>query len=71
VVVLEYFHRGARFDSEDALAGDGTTQEGRDFVRAIMDRDPKLRPLAHEAIKHSWMAPSWRLSPGVPNSEPV
>jgi serine/threonine protein kinase len=68
--LLEYYDHGARFDPEDALAGDGTTQEGRDFVRAIMGRDPKLRPLAHEAIEHAWMAPSWRLSSGVPNSEP-
>ncbi len=69
--LLGYFDHGARFDPEDALAGDGTTQEGRDFVRAIMDRDPKLRPLAHEAIEHAWMALSWRRSPGAPNSEPV
>jgi serine/threonine protein kinase len=69
--LLEYFDHGARFDPEDALAGNGTTQEGRDFVRAVMDRDPKHRPPAHEAIQHAWMAPSWQLSPGVPNSEPV
>jgi serine/threonine protein kinase len=69
--LVEYFYGGERFDPEHALASDGATQEGRDFVSAIMDRDPKHRPQAHEAIKHAWMAPSWRLSPGVSNSEHV
>jgi serine/threonine protein kinase len=70
--LLEYFDHGAKFDPEDTLASNGTTQEGRGFIRAIMDRDPKLRPLAQKAIlEHAWKAPSWRLSPGVPNYKPM
>ena len=68
--LFEYFDRGAEFTPENTLSSNETTKEGRDFIRAIMDRDPKRRPSAQKAMEHPWMAPSWRLSPGVPKYEP-
>ncbi len=69
--LLEYYDHGETFGPDDALASHGTSQEGRIFIQTIMARDPKLRPLAQEAIKHAWMTLNKRpLSPGVP-LEPV
>lgn len=65
--LLEYYDRGEPFGPEDALASQGTSQEGRVFIQAVMARDPKLRPLAQEAIGHAWMMQDKRpFSPGVP-----
>ncbi|KAI0392355.1 kinase-like domain-containing protein [Xylariaceae sp. FL0594] len=69
--LIGYFKYRQRFSPEDALAADGASPECCEFIRAIMDRDPKRRPHAHEAVKHAWMAPSRRLPPAVPSSESV
>lgn len=69
--LLEYYDTGELFSPEEALASHGTSQEGRAFIQAVMARDPKLRPLAQEAIEHAWMTLSKRpFSPGV-RQEPV
>ena len=34
----------------------GISDEGKDFVNALLNKDPKARPTAKEALKHPWLA---------------
>lgn len=68
--LFEYYEYSKAFAPEDALARDGASQDGREFVREIMARDPKHRLSAQKAMEHRWLVLGRRPSPGVPY-EPV
>lgn len=34
---------------------DGISPEAKDFVAMLLNKDPKLRPTAKEALKHPWL----------------
>ncbi len=53
--LVEYFDRQGPFTPDEALDSRGTSPDGRDFVRAIMAKDPNLRLKAEEAAKHRWI----------------
>ena len=36
-------------------AWDGISQEARDFVGALLQKDPAKRPTAKQALKHPWL----------------
>lgn len=33
----------------------GISEEGKDFVRFVLERDPERRPTAAEALQHAWL----------------
>lgn len=34
---------------------EGISEEAKDFVRQLLDKDPKARPTARQALKHPWL----------------
>ena len=53
--LAEYYLQNEAFVPENALASNGTGQDGRDFVREIMSLVPQDRLSAQEAAKHRWI----------------
>ena len=48
---------------------DSISEEARDFVTKLLDRDPTKRPTADEALKHPWIA-KHVVPPGIPKPLP-
>ena len=53
--LAEYYLQNQAFVPDDALANNGTGQDGRDFIREIMALVPQDRLSAQEAAKHRWI----------------
>ena len=64
--LAQYYQNQGPFTPDDELSGSGASQNCRDFIRALMGRDPNHRPSANEAAKHDWVALSRLQSPGTP-----
>ncbi len=55
-----YYRQGQAFVPEHALKSNGTSQDGRNFIREIMGPVPQLRLSAQEAAKHPWTTFSYQ-----------
>jgi calcium/calmodulin-dependent protein kinase I len=63
--LVEYYHYQQAFVPDDVLASHGISQDGRDFIRAIMAPDPQHRLSAEDAAKHRWITLNHRPSPAM------
>ena len=63
--LAEYYLQNQAFGPENALASNGMSQDGRDFIREIMARVPQNRLSAQEATKHRWITLTHRPSIGI------
>ncbi|RYP79593.1 hypothetical protein DL769_002903 [Monosporascus sp. CRB-8-3] len=64
--LFRYYQDQGPFTPEEDLASKSESQDCRDFIRALMAKDPKLRPSAKQAAKHRWIKLNQLTSPGAP-----
>jgi serine/threonine protein kinase len=64
--LYDYYDNQGPFTPNEELAKSGASQECREFIQALMARDPKHRPSADQASKHNWITLNRLPSPGTP-----
>lgn len=53
---VNYALRGGQHRDQPDFLGDGITEEGREFILALMSPLPKHRPTAEVALSHPWLS---------------
>jgi serine/threonine protein kinase len=64
--LFRYYHDQGPFTPDAELASNGASQNCRDFVRAVMARDPEHRLSAEQASKHGWFTLNTPQRPRTP-----